>query len=117
MQASDLPEPARKMLLDQLRQQIGREQYDRLLDQAGEDAVLEQLVRAIEAGGAPKPKKKERIWPWLLGFGIVLLLMVFGGPGTREVLATLCVVFVSLFWLFGKIAEWWDWSTKNWPRL
>ena len=117
MQASDLPEPARKMLLDQLRQQIGREQYDRLMDQAGEDAVLKQLVRAIESGPAPEPKRKGRIWPWIVGTVVVLLLMIFGGDEARKGVGQLFSVLFGIYWIiwiFAQIADWWS---KNMPRF
>src|SRR5437016_4791518 len=78
IKASDSPYDDKQKLLRQVRQQIGRAGYDRLVDRVGEDGLvdlaLEQLREASGVGSTKSVEKKKGFWGewgWLV-FWILL---------------------------------------------
>ena len=113
--ATDLPEPARRAFLEQLREQIGWTEYQRLVDRLGEDGVLEQALQAANAmGEAQQREKKKGFWDrygWIL---YLVFLGVLALLGQWAVLFWWVLFFFALpllvrllQWVGSAIAEWW----------
>ena len=82
MKASELPFEVRDHLTSQLRDHLGRDQYDRLVDALGEDGVLDKALEGMSSKAAPKNEPKKP-WParfldWLLGaiWGVISAMAI-----------------------------------------
>jgi len=110
IKASDIPEPAKRAFLEQLREQIGWTEYQRLVDRLGEDGVLEQALRAANARGeAQEREKKKGFWDrygWKLYLVFLGLLALLGQWEALLFFALPLLVGLSQ-WAGSAIAEWW----------
>jgi len=114
IKASDIPEPAKRALLQHIRGQIGESQYRELAESVGEDKLLEL---ALQLQPAPVPAR-ERARPspatWLVWVAWIAAAALLGGLGW--------LVGGRVGWIFGGAAmglapfALWLGSPGSWPR-
>jgi hypothetical protein len=68
VRASDLPDPFKKQLLANLRSQVGHQPVDHLVDQIGEDGVVDVVLQAMSSHERPTSYSS-----WRKGFGLLFV--------------------------------------------
>ena len=113
MKASDLPYDVKQELLKQIKQQVGWSEYDRIVDQVGEDGVIDLALAQLEdVSKAQASKKKKGFWSewgWLL-FWLVLAGLA-AAAGQWEVVGWLFVLLIVLPLIatgWNALSTWWD---------
>lgn len=111
MKAADLSDSAKQQVLSLLRDQFGSEQYDRMVDAYGEDALIDVLSDSVHDKIADTSSFQEKfswkpiiIWT-LIGTGGVSLWWILGTEACGGLFTVLVVIWqiVQVFgWLFEK---------------
>jgi hypothetical protein len=92
--ASNLPDSTKQEILSQIRRQVGSEQYDRLVDNLGEDGLIDAvLAKMAEGSSASKSYAGRRIGRDASAIAGVVLGVVIG------------VAFFGASWLLNGLAH------------
>ena len=92
LQASDLPPAARRTLLDALRRQLGEARYHRVIDQIGEDGLLNTVIDGVLG---PEPAPLE---PALPGPGVLVGVVVGVVVALALIAAALSLLLTGMFY-------------------
>lgn len=145
IRASDLPDPIRRQLLDQLRSQLGWSDYDRLVGQLGEDELLNMALSQTQSQAgttasssspsSTRSKKLTQADTILLIFLLVLSVpcyygMLYGSQGwfpaphrwwdfvlavPASLLYPLMAYGIVILPVFQVLTGFWGWVLKNVP--
>lgn len=93
--SEDLSYQQRQQLKDAVQTQLGREQYERLRDQMGEDRLLQMVLESMSEA-APEPKR-ESAWVRAFGWPLSLIECIPGVGGGFW--GGLLAIGFAIYWL------------------
>jgi len=107
MKASNIPYDVKKEMLDQIRNQVGAANYDKMIDALGEDGLMDLALKNLEA--APSSQPQVSAWKKLgqsLWFLFLLFIFVIGPIFITSMRPLLWVtIFYVVWWVGGLMVE------------
>jgi hypothetical protein len=104
LQSSDLPEPVKRELLNQIRDQVGYSNYDRAVSAIGEDGVVDAVLSQVSSSRGSTASRSgsgssSSVWDLFLQYGIylVLFLSMLGPIGTT--ISTIVFIVLVASWV------------------
>lgn len=113
MKTSDLPFEVKQGMLDQVRRHIGKESYEHMASQLGEDGLLDLVLEksASVTAGKQESARPGCLAQALAGFlsywwlWIPLLVAAMGGEEAGGVAWAICFGLLILGWVIGGLAR------------
>jgi hypothetical protein len=113
--ASDLPNDVRQNLVDQIRNQVGDSEYDRLVDQMGENQLIDYVLQKMDTNSSqvsasirptpqtPGNKAWEVIKYIIFVVGVVLFLLLAGQKPWDSIIGAIVLIYFLVVILKGVI--------------
>lgn len=107
MKASEFSSGEKRMLLEQIRRQVGESAYNRMVDECGEDGLVDAVLYSLEH---PSPPGRHSEGPWQKSwdqFAGLIVALAISGSLSGGWAGLLGGVAAALLWLVGGAFYYW----------
>lgn len=115
MKSADLPNEVKKKLLEQIERQVGRSQYRNMVDQVGEDGLIdlalgkaEEMAQSQKAQSQSTTKSKGFWSEWGGVIWFVVIVGILPALGGEWLPLKLIVGMIVVVWIYSGIQNWWQ---------